>query len=66
MMNVQLYSCTHGGIRGFCTDTGVPVLPEYSIFWYARVKRMRKVVYDMTAVEVYMYMYMYSGYSGYK
>ena len=37
---------------------------EHIVFWYARVKRMRKVVYDMTAVEVYIYMY--SGYSGYK
>jgi hypothetical protein len=37
---------------------------QHIVFWYARVKRMRKVVYDMTAVEVYMYMY--SGYSGYK
>jgi hypothetical protein len=34
------------------------------VFWYARDKGMRKVVYDMTAVE--MYMYMYSRYSGYK
>ena len=37
---------------------------QNTVFWYARDKGMRKVVYDMIAVEVYMYMY--SGYSGYK
>ena len=61
MINALLY---YVGTRGYCTDTGVPVLPEYSILVCLSDKRMRKVVYEMTAVEIYMYMY--SGYSGHK
>ena len=58
-----MHSCTMWVLGGTVPIPGYQYYQNI-VFWYACVKRMRKVVYDMTAVEVYMYMY--SGYSGYK
>jgi hypothetical protein len=50
MINALLYPVD---TRGYGTDTGEPVLPEYSILVCLNDKGMRKVVYEMIAVEVY-------------
>ena len=63
MINALLHPV---GTRGYGTDTGVLVLPEYSILACLNDKGMRNVVYSCRSVHLYMYMYMYSGYSGYK
>ena len=49
MINALMYLV---GTRGYGTDTGVPVLLEYSILVCLNDKGTRKVVYEMTAVEV--------------
>ena len=56
----------HVGTRGYGTNTGVPVLPEYSTPVCLNDKGMRKDAYSCRSVQLYMYMYMYAGYSGYK
>ena len=52
MINAFLYPV---GTRGYDTDIGVPVLPEYSILVCLNDKRMRKVVYECTAVHVHVH-----------
>ena len=63
MINALLYPV---GTRGYGTDTGVPVVLEYSTLVCSNDKGIRKVVYSCRSVQLYMYVYMYSGYSGYK
>ena len=56
MINALLYPV---GTRGYGTDTGVPVIPEYSTVVCLNDKRVPKVVYSCRSVQMYMYMYMY-------